>query len=43
MVPAKVLVIPPEEEAVDGDASKAGECCGFVWRVGRSAVQNPVR
>ncbi|XP_071900102.1 uncharacterized protein [Anas platyrhynchos] len=28
MVPANVLVIPPEEAAVDGDASKADDVCG---------------
>lgn len=41
MVPANILVIPPEEETVACDASKAGQCGGFICRVGRWAVQCP--
>lgn len=41
MVPANILVIPPEEETVACDASKAGQCGGFICGVGRWAVQRP--
>ncbi|KFR02982.1 Adrenocortical dysplasia protein, partial [Nipponia nippon] len=40
-VPANTLVILPEEEAVACDASKAGQCGGFVCGIGRWAVQCP--
>lgn len=40
MVPANILVIPPEEEAVACDASKAGQCGGFVCGVGSSASKH---
>ncbi|KAK4813903.1 hypothetical protein QYF61_002734, partial [Mycteria americana] len=41
MVLANTLVIPPEEEAVACDASKAGQCGGFICVVGRWAFQCP--
>lgn len=43
MVPANTLVIPPEEEVVACDASKAGQCCGFACGVGFSAQACEVR
>lgn len=41
MVLANVLVVPPEEEGVVCDASKAGQCSSFICRVARWAVQCP--
>lgn len=41
IVPANILLIPAEEAVVDRAASQAGQCCGIVWWVCRSAAQCP--
>ncbi|KAM8799267.1 adrenocortical dysplasia protein homolog [Eudromia elegans] len=40
MVPANILVIPPEEEAAC-NASSAGQCLGFTWKVADACEMTP--